>query len=223
MNQLTCFTCPMALKHPKTLILCFLICFFLTSFHIHMSTQSPQIYSFVTPRHQYFCFPADIVRHITKTWSPKIYQKLIQTCKHFFATKKSIVINNFYTGNWKVFNILVFNWYSILKNDQKFLLKNYKKIDLKVKNLLFAGEFFWNVDELPRSVSILVKYVHRFDISSLNLTFQRLTFDEFLFLTSSTLLVDVKLWSTDVFLDDGRLTPIGDILALMPQLQKFRL
>ena len=58
-------------------------------------------------QHQNLNIPYGMKNYITQNWTPSAYQKLIQTCRSFFATYQVVVVDG-----------KDFNWLANIENDK---------------------------------------------------------------------------------------------------------
>ena len=162
---------------------------------------------------QQFLLPEAFVFYIAKNPpSPEVYNKLIRCCKYFWVKNPVITLNSLRRfcneECWRTFNI------NGCEKLQKF-------------NIETLNEKLWihrslNVGDGHKSMaSSLIPKIYRCNLTSLDLSNQNLSFDEFIKFTSSGSLEILYINETIVKNDDGSIVPIEILIEHLPNLQAF--
>ena len=163
---------------------------------------------------QRFSLPEALVYYMAKNPpSPEVYHKLIRCCKYFWLKNPIITLKDSYCFcdglNDKYWETRDF------QPSQKFKIDN-----LNSKLWIHRNLTVWD-DRNQLILSSLIPRIYRCDLTSLQLFYQSLTFDEFKKLKSSESLKSLKFYKTIVKNDDGSIVPIEKLIQLLPKLQTF--
>uniref|UniRef100_A0AC34F0T1 Uncharacterized protein n=1 Tax=Panagrolaimus sp. ES5 TaxID=591445 RepID=A0AC34F0T1_9BILA len=172
-----------------------------------------QIYSFTSPRPQWFPFPNTVKQYIIKNpLSIKGQQKLYQTCKYFYSKNPIIFID------W-------LEWDRLQRNFQTYSI-NYIIID--ISNIVYK---IWLTKQLrvravthTNAVSQLLEKVYRCDLSHLCIFNQNISFDDYKLLTAEGNIKHFEFENVEVrYSDDGSLVSFECILEKLPKVAKCAL
>uniref|UniRef100_A0A914P4X4 DUF38 domain-containing protein n=1 Tax=Panagrolaimus davidi TaxID=227884 RepID=A0A914P4X4_9BILA len=167
---------------------------------------------FIAPNRRYdFDFPDSLIYYIAKNpTSAKLYKKLIEACKYFF---------------WKN-PILVTNWLIYANNEIKADFSKYEQY-ICLKNVPYK---FWvcgyftiggdaNCSYKKDLVSSFLPRIYRCEIVDLTLQNQKLTTDEFFFITAKT--GKVCFTNVTVVNRDGKEIAFEKLVELIPEVYSF--
>ena len=165
--------------------------------------------------YQQFSLPEALVFYIAKNPpSPEVFNKLIKCCKYFWLKNPTITLHDScYSGDytrpfWLHWGINGF------QNDTQFKMGNVNE------KLWIYGWLFVFTDQDNFLTSTFIPKIYRCDLTSLDLSFQMITFADFKFLASDFLLT-VNLNETTVKNADGTIVPIEKLIEMVPNLLEF--
>ena len=161
--------------------------------------------------HQRFSLPEALVFYMAKNPpSPEVYNKLIKSCKYFWLKNPFIVLNclDSYTSDvyWSINGSIKFQKFEIGNVNEKLWIHP-DLIVFDKRNQYLA--------------SSIISKIYRSDLTSLNLSYQTVSFDEFQKFTSSGSLESLEFYKTIVKDNDGNIVPIEKLIELLPKLQTF--
>ena len=145
-------------------------------------------YKFQKAANQIFSIPEGIIFYIAKNpTTSKLWQKLIQTCKYFFH-KNSVVVmdglDRIYPnyGYPDTRSDFIPTWEACLVNETRVKVN----LDKNLFKLWLIGRLAQSEPTLPRlTISALIPKIYRCDLVRLHINHQKLTFKEFIYLTSN--------------------------------------
>ena len=136
-------------------------------------------YTFHEPCRQNFGLPYGMMTFISqKNANPVAYSKLISTCKHFFAKRPLLIVEDLWRLPRTPYQ------YRLTYENKSILLEEEALEATKLK--------LWITDELETFKGFfanLLKKLYRFDGDQLILSYGELTLEEYLILTSSKNLI----------------------------------
>uniref|UniRef100_A0A914QPN6 Uncharacterized protein n=1 Tax=Panagrolaimus davidi TaxID=227884 RepID=A0A914QPN6_9BILA len=159
-------------------------------------------------RQQNLPFRDSFINYITKSPSnAKAWQKLIQSCKYFFAKNEIFAI-------------------------EKLCLTSDSKLKLSMNGFEKSFDFakfpckLWITDifHVPfvairnKISSTIIPKIYRCDVKVLELLHQIISFDKFLFLSSNV--EDIFLYETIVENENGSMVPLEKIVQILPKIKE---
>ena len=157
------------------------------------------------PQFQKFDLPHLIMYYISKNWTAEVYQKMIQTCKYFFAVHRIIVLEGLDHMESKK---------SIMRKKKQLQIENCV-IDLTSTKLWITGELFIAYD--CKHLSFLVPFIYRWDIYDLYMFEQILSIKKFSKISRKVQTLD--LYGEQLYTSDDYFATLSDILALTPDVE----
>uniref|UniRef100_A0AC34GYE3 Uncharacterized protein n=1 Tax=Panagrolaimus sp. ES5 TaxID=591445 RepID=A0AC34GYE3_9BILA len=151
---------------------------------------------------QNWALPDSVIYHLAKNpKNAKVYQKLVNSCKHFFIKNPIIVVQELY-----------FNW-----NNEAVLrsYKDYKCINMKTDSYKywitekFGNSIFWR-NLTPNIVASVIPKLYKQGARILSLAKQNISYNEFLFLSSNVEIL--SFYNTTVKNDDGSIVPLEKLV-----------
>ena len=163
---------------------------------------------------QNFLLPKALVYYIAKNPpSPEVYNKLIRCCKYFWLKNPVITLKDLYLRDHdNYWDTEIINGF---KEDRKFKIENLNK-----KLWILICLSVWDEKNHFLASSIIPR-IYRCDLIELGLSYQSLSFNEFLKFTSSGALATLFLKETTVKNDDGTIVSIEKLIELLPTLRIF--
>uniref|UniRef100_A0A914P5K1 DUF38 domain-containing protein n=1 Tax=Panagrolaimus davidi TaxID=227884 RepID=A0A914P5K1_9BILA len=163
---------------------------------------------FIAPNHRYdFDFPDSVIYYVAKNpTSAKLYKKLIKACRYFF---------------WK--NPILFTQFLLYENNEMKADFSKYELDICLKNVPYKfwvrGYFLIGFDANSSFkkdlVSSFLPRIYRCEIDVLTLQNQKLTTDEFLFITAKT--ARVRFADLTVVNRDGKEIAFEKLVELIPE------
>uniref|UniRef100_A0AC34GMV4 Uncharacterized protein n=1 Tax=Panagrolaimus sp. ES5 TaxID=591445 RepID=A0AC34GMV4_9BILA len=184
-----------------------------TNDNIQSTTADPNAtYTFKNPRPQEFSLPYPLMKYITmKSTSYKAWRKLITTCKYFYSKNPVIPIRNCQKSKY---------------NDYEWSLswtpRKYKLIDLR-KKFCYKLWPHGHLEIADAPYSILAPKVFRYDLTSIYVLSQTISYDEYQRLTSSKTLSCLMFFKVNVVHSDGSLVAFDKLLENLPNASKIRM
>ena len=164
--------------------------------------------------HQRFSLPEALVFFMANNPpSPEVYHKLIRCCKYFWFKNPVITLNDLYHCSrdkyWRTYKMNGFQGF------KRFEIENFKEKLWIYQDL--------NVFRMLNTLlaSSIIPRIYRCDLTSLTLSDQTLSFNEFQKLTSSGSLVSLYLKKTSMKNDGGTIVPIETLIEVLPNLEAF--
>uniref|UniRef100_A0A914Q8Q5 Uncharacterized protein n=1 Tax=Panagrolaimus davidi TaxID=227884 RepID=A0A914Q8Q5_9BILA len=158
---------------------------------------------------QNFSLPNTVMFYIATNSNPKVYEKMIQTCKYFFVKYPRLVVHGL-TFNKK------FKWHT---------WNNQKRVHFRgaISNKI------WVVDEIDVDFDNYYRYVLssfisniiQCDIKKLRIDNQNIYYCEFLFLSKNV--EECSIFDCGVADDDGTIVMLENFLKALPKVTSFRL
>uniref|UniRef100_A0A914PJL7 Uncharacterized protein n=1 Tax=Panagrolaimus davidi TaxID=227884 RepID=A0A914PJL7_9BILA len=141
--------------------------------------------------------------------SPKIYQKLIQTCKYFFIKNPIIVFEKLFLDFKE--NIAHLNHFGKPFNMTNFTFK------------IWVINEFHNAarNTLLFHTSSMIRKIHRCDAKELYLSHQEISLNEFIFLSPNIKIISLNC--TPVKNEDGTILPLEKLVTYLPNAINIRL
>ena len=174
-------------------------------------------------RRQSFALPFFMMNRITQEWTPKVYEKLIKSCKYFFAKSQTLVVESlviqvgftettegcFLKG--KTLDCDFEKEYEIV--DEKVDLFNTQVKSLWLTgNIALSGQFF-------HGYSYLQEHIYCCDVYTLTLKEVPIFLADLEVITKNVKYLKLER-SVVVFPDETRAS-IGDILNASPNVEEF--
>uniref|UniRef100_A0A914PWR4 Uncharacterized protein n=1 Tax=Panagrolaimus davidi TaxID=227884 RepID=A0A914PWR4_9BILA len=157
-------------------------------------------------RPQKWPFKYSLINYITMNPSnSKAWQKLIQTCKFFFAKNPVLVIE-------KLSSIFGREWRASLNGFEKDV--NFASIHSK----------FWVTDQFFSfyfSVSSVISYLYQVHAKTLKISKQTILYNDYLFISSKV--EDIDLYQVTVKKEDGTIVPLEELVEVLPKIKEIKL
>jgi hypothetical protein len=161
---------------------------------------------------QTFPLPDTIMHYITKyPKSPNGYQKLVKSCKHFFAENPIIIFSHllFYSIRWTTYSNDVPKDVNLKNVSSKFWITKWF--------LVSTHDDATNFNVL----SSIVPKIYKSEAEWLTITNQHITFNELLFLSSNV--KDLVLKRSSVKYENGSIVPVEKIFEIFEKIKEFTL
>uniref|UniRef100_A0A914PA28 Uncharacterized protein n=1 Tax=Panagrolaimus davidi TaxID=227884 RepID=A0A914PA28_9BILA len=178
----------------------------------------PDYYEFrASCSRQSFSLPESMIYYISRNpLSPKVYQKLVRTCKYFFIKNSILIFHCLYLedGNWKTC--------SIKKCYGRPETCKYRKIDCdlrKVQGKIWIHCRLHISSSESNIASSIISKIYNADVKKLHLDGQNITFNDLLFLSKK--LRQIKLYQSYVFYENRVEVPYEIVLANLPIITYF--
>uniref|UniRef100_A0A914Q1E8 Uncharacterized protein n=1 Tax=Panagrolaimus davidi TaxID=227884 RepID=A0A914Q1E8_9BILA len=156
-------------------------------------------------RRQNWPFRNSLINYITKSPSnAKAWQKLIQSCKYFYAENPILVIENLRWEEEK-------EWLVSLNNDERPV--DFSNISPK---LWITNEFNVTLAS-PENISSIVPKIYKCDANFFRLLHDVISYEDFSFLSSN--LEDIVLHNCIVKKDNASNVPLENLFAVLPKIK----
>uniref|UniRef100_A0A914PIW9 Uncharacterized protein n=1 Tax=Panagrolaimus davidi TaxID=227884 RepID=A0A914PIW9_9BILA len=157
-------------------------------------------------RRQSWPFRDTLINYITKTPSnSKAWQKLIQSCKYFFAKNPVLVIENLWWDEE--------DWCASLNNDAGPV--DFTKISLK---FWITNKFSATCAPPGNGISLIIPKIYKCGVKYLSLVKDVISYKDFSFLFSN--LENIVLRDNIVKNSDGSIVPFEKIFAVLPKIKE---
>uniref|UniRef100_A0A914PR26 Uncharacterized protein n=1 Tax=Panagrolaimus davidi TaxID=227884 RepID=A0A914PR26_9BILA len=133
----------------------------------------------------------------------KAWQKLIQSCKYFFAKNQIFVIENLsFTRDYRI---------KLSSNGFE------KPFDIaKVPCKLWINEIF----HFPYFISLIIPKIYRCDVKFLRFFHQTISFDAFLFLSSYVEIIELEFVTVEN--ENGSIVPFEKLVEILPKIKEIK-
>uniref|UniRef100_A0AC34FEE6 DUF38 domain-containing protein n=1 Tax=Panagrolaimus sp. ES5 TaxID=591445 RepID=A0AC34FEE6_9BILA len=142
-----------------------------------------EIYTFKSPRPQYFPFLSPLMKYIVENPTGKAWKKLIMTCKYFYPKNPVYPVQKMLAGRyleWEIDN------------------ENFDAEKVSAKLWLYDSVYANSKLSSYNALSTILKNVVKCNLKNLTLIYQKLTWNEFQILTSSGVFDDLHLYDPSI-------------------------
>uniref|UniRef100_A0AC35F9W6 F-box domain-containing protein n=1 Tax=Panagrolaimus sp. PS1159 TaxID=55785 RepID=A0AC35F9W6_9BILA len=171
-----------------------------------ISTSDPPLYSFKHPYPQCFSLPFDVIKYMIKNCkSAKVWKKLIMTCKHFYSKNPVFPVKHLH----------VYPDSKCEADEEKF---NSSKF---IPKFWVYDSFNYHASNFSNS-KLEIPKIFKFDLRSLIMFDQNLTFNDYQKLTSSGSLKSIILYFCKIQNSDGTIVTVDKLLENLKHLEEFK-
>uniref|UniRef100_A0AC34GXI1 Uncharacterized protein n=1 Tax=Panagrolaimus sp. ES5 TaxID=591445 RepID=A0AC34GXI1_9BILA len=154
---------------------------------------------------QSFIFPTDVIKYVIKGSNGKLWLKLIQSCKYFYAKQKSIFVKNTTVkecGLIEVFDKPSFVYWETAEEIPS--------------NMFLAGKL-----TIYGPIEMLKSKIYKCSLKELKISSTKLTINEFEFLTASESLESFSIQNSNILYSNKSVVQLEDIFAALPNITSF--
>ena len=169
-------------------------------------------YTFARPRPQVISLPDPMFWYLFPRISGRLWEKLIRTCKMFFAKLQVVPIRELFDSNrtaqgiWKCWGETG-NASEIRINEIPYKIRVTATFEQKFSNLEF------------NAVSMLIPKIVACDLKSLTLSHQNITMDEFMFLIHGGAVEHLVLKDVIISASENVQVPLETVIAKVPKIR----
>jgi hypothetical protein len=158
-----------------------------------------------TYRNQDFAFSGSLMYYIAKNpLSPKVYQKMIKSCKFFFVKNPLLVLSNLYYAN---------NGWVTWSNG------NRTKVDLNGLEKYWVAEYFWTCSSRASAAASIVPRISLCNVQRLSLANQIISYNDLMILAKDV--EDLTLNKVFVRNEVTFFVTVDKIFDLFPKVKRF--
>uniref|UniRef100_A0A914Z6G1 Uncharacterized protein n=1 Tax=Panagrolaimus superbus TaxID=310955 RepID=A0A914Z6G1_9BILA len=144
--------------------------------------------------------------------TPKVYKKLIQSCKYFSEKMPILVVTNMY-GNTTICS----NEYCFRDDNKKCCVNiDLNKLSSKI---WITNKLILDEENISTFASLIIPKLFRWNIIELNVITMDIMFNDFRI--CAPFLTDILFWGCRIINDDGNVVMLDKILEIIPHIKNF--